>query len=252
MAELLEVHGLRHSFGDFVAVDDLDLQLLPQRLTSIIGPNGAGKTTLINLVTGLLAPDGGRILFDGDDITRLPAHARVRRGLGRSFQVSTVFPQLTVGENVLIPVLARRGTSARAFAGVRDDAASWEEVERRLDAFELSSFRDTAAGTLAHGSERMLEVAMALATEPRLCLLDEPCAGLNPTERRRILDLIQRLEDETQTTFVVVEHDMDVVFAVSDWIVVLDRGRVLSEGPPERIRSDPAVREIYLGEEASS
>jgi branched-chain amino acid transport system ATP-binding protein len=152
---------------------------------------------------------------------------------------------------VLLPVLARRGAAAGPFRRWDADAAALAEVDELLDAFELGPLRREPAGNLAHGNERMLEVAMTLATRPRMCLLDEPCAGLNPAERRQILDLIARLERDTDTTFVLVEHDMEVVFAVSEWIVVLVEGAVLTEGPPERIRDDPRVRQTYLGEEAA-
>lgn len=248
MAELLEVRGLRKTFGDFVAVDGVDLTVPARRLTSVIGPNGAGKTTVINVVTGLLPADGGQVLLDGEDITGLPVHERVRRGLGRSFQIMTIFPRLSVGKNVLIPVLARRGEASRLLARADGDAPAWGEVDEVLGAVGLAHLRGVPASTVAHGDQRLLEVAMALANRPRLCLLDEPCAGLNPPERRQVLDLVGRLGRETETTFVVVEHDMDVVFAVSEWIVVLNRGTVLAEGPPEAIREDPAVRDVYLGE----
>src|SRR5690606_9244647 len=152
--------------------------------------------------------DAGTVLFDGEDVTKYPAHERVRRGMARSFQVSAVFPQLSVADNVLLPVLARRGEAARSFRPLASLPAAAEELDRLLAAVNLLPLRDELAGSLTHGSERLLEVAMALATRPRLCLLDEPCAGLSPSERRQMLELIHRLERETETTFVVVEHDM--------------------------------------------
>lgn len=249
MNDLLHLEGLRRSFGDFLAIDDLNLVLPAGRLTSIIGPNGAGKTTLINLVTGLLSPDRGRVLLEGCDITRLSADQRVRRGLGRSFQVSTVFSQMTVADNLRLPVLARRNPAAVPLRRLEGDAAVEAEVDGLLDAFDIQELREQQAGSLAHGNQRFVELAMAVASRPRLCFLDEPCAGLNPSERERLLQLISRLKADT--TFIVVEHDMDVVFAISEWIIVLNRGAVLAEGPPDRIRADAAVRETYLGGLAS-
>ena len=249
MNDLLHLEGLRRSFGDFLAIDDLNLVLPAGRLTSIIGPNGAGKTTLINLVTGLLSPDRGRVLLEGCDITRLSADQRVRRGLGRSFQVSTVFSQMTVADNLRLPVLARRNPAAVPLRRLEGDVAVEAEVDGLLDAFDIQELREQQAGSLAHGNQRFVELAMAVASRPRLCFLDEPCAGLNPSERERLLQLISRLK--VDTTFIVVEHDMDVVFAISEWIIVLNRGAVLAAGPPDRIRADAAVRETYLGGLAS-
>jgi branched-chain amino acid transport system ATP-binding protein len=247
--DLLRVEGLHKRFGELRAIDGVDLVLPAGRLTAIIGPNGAGKSTFINLATGALVADRGRIWFKGEDVTHLPAHRRVRRGLSRSFQIMNIFPRLTVLENVLLPVLARQGRTGRPLARVEAQREAVEEAQRILVAVGLGDRRNHPAGILAHGDQRLLELGIAVAPEPELCFLDEPSSGLTPVERAMVLDLIRKLAGERRTTFVVVEHDMDVVFSLSEWIVVMNRGRVLAQGPPEEIRANREVREIYLGEE---
>jgi len=248
-APLLRIEGLRKQFGALAAVDGVDLELAAEQLTAIIGPNGAGKTTLINLLSGAFPADAGRVFFEGAEITRLPAHQRVRRGLSRSFQVINVFSRLTVLENMLVPVLARLGRSRRPFGGWRGEGDAVAEAEALLEEVGLAAQRHQPAGALSHGDQRLLELGIAVASRPRLCLLDEPASGLTPVERAMVQDLIRRLARERRTTFVVVEHDMDVVFALADRIVVLNRGRVLADGSPAAIRDNREVREIYLGEE---
>jgi branched-chain amino acid transport system ATP-binding protein len=248
---LLEVRGLSNFFGNVCTARDLDLRFEEGVLTSLIGPNGAGKSTLINLLTGHLPVQQGRILFQGRDVTRLPVHRRVRLGMGRSFQIANVFPQLTVLQNVLIPVLALSGRTAHPFARVSREAAPRREAEEVLERIGLSAEREVAAGALSHGDRRLLEVGVALASRPRLLFLDEPTAGMNPVERTRLLASIRALAAEGRATFVLVEHDMDVVFALSRRVVVLHRGELLCDGAPERVRGDPRVREVYLGDEVS-
>ncbi|MPZ62075.1 MAG: ATP-binding cassette domain-containing protein [Propionibacteriales bacterium] len=249
MGEFLTARGIGKRYGDFWAVRGVDLELPEGRLTSVIGPNGAGKTTLINLLSGLVRADEGRITFRGEDITRLPIHKRVRRGISRSFQITSVFPQLTVRDNILLPVLARRGETAAPFRRIGAGLDGVREAQTVLERVGLSEQQDLLAGVLPHGDQRLLEIAMALAPEPSLCFLDEPCTGMTPGESQQILRLVRRLGAGQQTTFVVVEHDMDVVFSISDWIIVMNRGEVLVAGPPDEIRNDAAVREVYLGEE---
>ncbi len=250
--ELLRVEGLRKLFGALAAADGVDLAIPAGRRTALIGPNGAGKTTLINLVTGGLAPDAGRVFLEGEEITRWPIHRRVRRGLTRSFQLMNIFPRVTVLENLLIPVLARHGRSHRPLGAVARERDAVGEAEALLAELGLAAFRDQAAAALSHGDQRLLELGIALAPRPSLCFLDEPSAGLNPLERVTVLELVRRLSEARRTTFVIVEHDMDVVFSLADWIVVMNRGRVLAEGPPAEIRDHREVREIYLGEELSA
>ncbi len=249
MTELLVARGLRKRFGDLAAVDGLDLRVEEGGCTALIGPNGAGKTTALNLLSGHLSPDQGTITFRGEDITRLPPHARVHRGLSRSFQVMTIFPELTALENLLVPILARTGAVRSVLRPVHAFPEAEEEARRLLEDLGLSGAGEVPAGNLPHGDQRRLEMGIAVASRPRLCLLDEPSSGLNPLERAGLLHLIRQLSEQRGVTFVVVEHDMDVVFGLARWVVVMNRGRVLAEGTPEAIRASREVRETYLGEE---
>lgn len=248
---LLTTEKLSNHFGMVCTARDLDLRFEPGVLTSIIGPNGAGKSTLINLLTGHLPVQVGRIRFQGRDITRMPIHKRVRLGICRSFQIVNVFPELTVAQNVMIPVLARTGRSWRPFLGLSRETAALGETEAFLEKVGLLGERDTPATALSHGDLRLLEVGVALAAAPTLLFLDEPTAGMNPVERVRLLDNIRQLAREGRTTFVLVEHDMDVVFSLSERIIVLHRGEILCDGTPESVRADAKVREVYLGEDVS-
>ena len=251
MPAILEVRGLSNFFGNVCTARDLTLDFEEGVLTSLIGPNGAGKSTLVNLVTGHLPVQQGRIVFQGRDVTRLPVHRRVRLGMGRSFQIANVFPGLTVLQNVLIPALALAGRTARPWARVSREASARRDAEEVLERVGLTAEREAAASALSHGDRRLLEVGVALASRPRLLFLDEPTAGMNPVERTRLLASIRTLAQEGRATFVLVEHDMDVVFALSRRVVVLHRGELLCDGPPERVRGDPRVREVYLGDEVA-
>jgi len=248
---ILSIEGLRKSFGKFVAIDGIDLNLRSNMITSLIGPNGAGKTTLINLITGSLRPDKGKVFFKGDDITRLSPDKIVRKKITRSFQVMNIFPRLTVFQNIELPILPILGKSRAWFSGANNYPDVTEEVNRILEEVGLLDRRDVLAGELSHGDQRLLELAIALAPRPELCFLDEPSSGTNPAERAKVLELIKRLSVEKKTTFVVVEHDMDVVLSLSDWIVVMNRGKILAEGKTGQIRENKEVREIYLGEEVA-
>ncbi len=247
MTPLLRVEDLRKSFGEVSAVDGVSLDLALGRLTCIIGPNGAGKTTLVNLLTGRLAPDGGRIDFNGREITRMPAHARVQLGLSRSFQINSVFPHLTVAENLAIPTLARLGRSGAMLRRADHVSGLEDAVQRLLAEWHLEEERQMPAAALSHGSQRLLEIAIAVATRPRLLILDEPTAGLSPAEKPQVLAQLRRVAAAREITFVLVEHDMDIVFSLADRIVVMHRGRILADGAPEVIRRDPVVQEVYLG-----
>lgn len=248
---ILNIEGLRKSFGKFVAIDGVDLNLRSNIITSLIGPNGAGKTTLINLVTGSLRPDKGKVLFKGDNVTRLSPDRMVKKRITRSFQVMNIFPRLTVFQNVELPILPLLGKSRAWYTGANDYSDVTEEVNKILDEVGLLDKRDTLAGELSHGDQRLLELGIAIAPRPELCFLDEPSSGTNPTESARGLELIKRLSAKEKITFVIVEHDMDVVFYLSDWIVVMNRGRILAEGEPGQIRQNKEVLEIYLGEEVA-
>jgi len=246
---LLEVKKLNKAFGRVLAAKDIDLVLEPGVLTSIIGPNGAGKSTLINMFSGSLPADSGQIFFRGEDITSLPIHRRVRMGLCRSFQVVDVFPDLTVFDNVQIPVLAVRRRARRLFHPVAKEAEVHKEVAEVLERVGLTSESQTVANALSHGDQRLLEVGIALAARPQLLFLDEPTAGMNPVERAKILQSIRHLSEEGKTTFVIIEHDMDTVFSLSDRIIVLHYGEIIGDGTTEEIQNSARVREVYLGEE---
>ena len=245
------VERLAKAFGGVHAIENLTFAVQPGTVYSIIGPNGAGKTTLINLLTGVYRSDAGRILFDGADLTGMPPHAFAAAGIARTFQNLQVFFNMTAVENVmtgrhrleacgLLPTLLRTPALARC---ERESRARALELLRFLG---LSGRADAPADSLPYGALKRLEIARALAGEPRLLLLDEPAAGLNPTEAREIDELIRKLAG-TGTTVVLVEHNMHLVMGVSDRIVVLDHGRLLAEGTPEAVRNDPRVVDAYLG-----
>jgi branched-chain amino acid transport system ATP-binding protein len=249
MTELLRTQKLRKYFGVVSAADGIDLHIEEGVLTSIIGPNGAGKTTLINLLTGNILPDSGKVIFCDEDITHFPIHKRVKKGICRSFQIMNIFPKLTVLENLQIPVLSLMNRSLRFIKPVYRHTDVNDRVERLLKEVALMDKRDLPAGTLSHGDQRLLEIGLAMAPEPRLLFLDEPTAGMNPVERVKILENIRRLSRERQSTFVIVEHDMDIVFSLSDRIIVLHRGQILADGKPEEIKQNEDVKKVYLGEE---
>lgn len=248
---LLEIRDLSKAFGNVVTAKNLNFSLAPGILTSIIGPNGAGKSTLINILTGFVPPDTGEILFQGREITREPIDGRVRLGLCRSFQVANVFGHLSLFENIAIPVLAVEGKARRFLRSVKHDKDLKKEVDKILDRIGLLDQSHVSASALSHGDRRLLEVGIALAARPRLLFLDEPTAGMNPVERTRILQNIRDLSAEGEVTFVIVEHDMDVVFSLSERVIVLHRGHIIGDGTPEQVKANPQVREVYLGEEVA-
>ncbi len=251
-APLLEIRQLNKSFGRVVTAHNVNLSIEAGVLTSIIGPNGAGKSTLINMVSGALHADSGQILFQGRDITNLPIHQRVRMGLCRSFQVVDIFPDLTVFDNVQIPVLAVQGHAARVFHRLSREREVQKEVARVLERVGLSERSHLVASALSHGDKRLLEIGIALAVRPQLLFLDEPTAGMNPVERVKVLDNIQQLSREGKVTFVIVEHDMDIVFSLSERVIVLHHGEIIGDGTTEEIQGNPRVREVYLGEEVAA
>jgi branched-chain amino acid transport system ATP-binding protein len=242
---VLETRGLHKAFGGHVVLDDVNLAFAPQRLSALIGPNGAGKTTCFNLLTGFLRADRGEIRFQGRDITALPVDRRARLGICRSFQVLTLFDDYTVLENVrmAVPGMRARGfdlwTPAPALAEVEDRAA------HAIRLVGLAGLEAVEARYLSYGQRRLLEIGLALAGEPEVLLLDEPTSGLGSRPMETLRDLVQRLA--SALTIVVIEHDMDFVLSLSDHVVVLHRGVVIAEGPPDRIRDHPEVREAYLG-----
>lgn len=245
---LLSVQNLCKTYGALKVTDDVCLSVEPGELHAIIGPNGAGKTTLIAQLSGQLACDRGQVLFGGEDITALAMPARVRRGLSRSFQITSILPGFTVQENVATAVQAREGSSFRFFAPVAREAGLNDQAMAALQRVGLQDRAAQRAGSLSHGEKRQLELAIALATRPRLLLLDEPLAGTSGAEAERLVGVIASLKGEV--TVLLIEHDMDAVFALADRISVLVYGRVIATGTPEAIRADAQVRAAYLGEDA--
>jgi branched-chain amino acid transport system ATP-binding protein len=240
---VLETRGLTRVFGGLTAVDRVDFAVEAGEIRAVIGPNGAGKTTFFNLITGVFPPTSGQIRFRGDDITGLPVHRISQKGIARTVQVTSIFPTLTVQENVWLGVQSRdRLNPLRARANMRAVARRVEEIMALVG---LGAEAEAEAAELSHGDQRLLEIALALSTEPHLLLLDEPTAGLSAKETRDMVQVVRGLS--RQRTIVIVEHDMDVVMELADVITVLHMGRVLAEGPPQATRDNPLVQEVYLG-----
>jgi branched-chain amino acid transport system ATP-binding protein len=244
---VLRIEGLTKNFGGLRVTDDVTLEVRPGELHAVIGPNGAGKTTLINQISGLLAPDAGRIGFIGEDITGLPVHARAARGLARSFQITSILPRFSVLENVALAVQARNGSSFRFFGSAAGEEALNAPALAALTQVSLADRADAAAADLSHGEKRALEIAIAIAMEPKLLLLDEPMAGTGRDETERLVGVLRALKG--RFPMVLVEHDMTAVFALADRISVLIYGRVLASGTPDEVRADPQVVAAYLGDE---
>ena len=244
---ILRLDGLQKRFGALVVTDDVTLDVMPGELHAVIGPNGAGKTTLINQLSGLLASDAGTIMFDGRDITAAPMHARAALGLARSFQITSILPRFSALENVALAVQARSGSSFRFLGRAADEATLNGPAMAALADVGLAERALVAAGELSHGERRALELAIALAMEPKLLLLDEPMAGTGREETARLVDVLRRLKGRFPV--VLVEHDMTAVFALADRISVLIYGRILASGAPAEVRADPRVVAAYLGDE---
>jgi len=244
----LEITGLVKRFGGLLATDHVDLALARGEIHAVIGPNGAGKTTLINQLSGEILPDEGRIVFDGHDLTHEPPFRRAMAGLGRSFQITSVFNDFTVLQNVALAVQAHAGHSFRFWRPASGERTLTEPARAALAQVGLLERAHTPVAVLAHGERRQLEIAMVLATGAKCLLLDEPMAGMSPTESEAVVALLRKLKGEH--TILLVEHDMDAVFALADRVTVLVYGRPIASGTPEQIRNHPEVREAYLGEEA--
>ena len=244
---LLTTRGLSKRFGGLVATNDVSLDIEQGEIHALIGPNGAGKTTLVAQLAGELLPDAGTVHFAGIDITHRTPAQRAAHGLARSFQITTIFPELSVLDNVALAVQARAGHSFRFWRSARSDAALREPARHWLAQVGLAGRADVASAALAHGEKRALELAMALAIEPRLLLLDEPMAGSGSEDSARLVQLLATMK--RRQTILLVEHDMDAVFALADRITVLVRGSVIATGTPDAIRGNAAVLEAYLGED---
>jgi branched-chain amino acid transport system ATP-binding protein len=245
---MLEVRGLVKNFGALRATDGIDFDVAEGETHAVIGPNGAGKTTFISQLAGNLRPDAGRIRFGGEDITAVPAPQRARRGLARSFQITSVYKEFSALQNVALAVQAHAGHSFRFWKDARRDESLRSPARQVLEEVGLGSRVDVLAADLAHGEQRQLEVAMVLATRPRLMLLDEPMAGMGIDESQRMIELLSGLK--RRQTIVLVEHDMDAVFRLADRISVLVYGRLIATGSPDQIKNNEEVRRAYLGEDA--
>jgi len=242
---MLEVKGLSKSSGGFLAVNKATLNVSKGEIVAVIGPNGAGKTTLFNLVTGILKPDEGQVMFKGEEITGLPAHRTCKKGITRSFQVVNIFSRLTVFENVRISVLSQQGKTYHWFKPSREFVN--EETGEILKSVGLINKKDNVCGALSHGDQKVLEIAIALAGNPELLILDEPTAGMSPEETARCIDLIKRLSQSLGLTILFCEHDMELVFAIAQRIMVMARGSTIVQGAPDEVRRNQQVQDAYLG-----
>ncbi len=242
---MLQVNSLTKTFGGFKAVNGANLEVKKGEIVAVIGPNGAGKTTLFNLITGILKPDSGTVTFEGRDITGLPPYVICKNGMSRSFQVVNVFQRRTVFENVQVSVLAREAKTWKLFTP--SHKLMREETERILESVGLTKKRDAVSGALSHGDRKVLEIAMALGGEPRFLILDEPTAGMSLEETLRCIDLIKQLSEEMGLTILFCEHDMELVFSISNRIMVMVRGATIIQGTCEEVRCNQAVQDAYLG-----
>jgi branched-chain amino acid transport system ATP-binding protein len=245
-AAVLEVQGLSKSFAGFHAVADVNLAVAAGQIAAVIGPNGAGKSTLFNLISGHLQPSAGRVLLDGRDITGVPPHRICGMGIGRSFQRTNIFPKLTVFENVQAAFLAHRGHGGNFWS--RSETLCREESEALLASIGLADEALTVAGTLSYGNQKQLELGIALASDPKILLLDEPTAGMSAGETHEAIALLGRIARERALTLLFTEHDMAVVFSIAQKIAVMHQGRIIADGAPDAVRGDAQVRRVYLGE----
>ena len=247
MSAMLEVRDVSRHFGSLRAVQNVSLTVAKGELRAIIGPNGAGKTTFFNTISGFFPPTTGEIVFDGEVITKLPVAARVARGMARTFQITEIFPELTVRENVRIGAESAAGMKLSLWRSKSAAALVEARIDEMLGLTGLSTKGDRLVGELSHGDQRAAEIAMALTLQPRLLLLDEPTAGMGEQETYQIAGLIRRLHRNSNYTIVLIEHDMRVVFNLADRITVLDQGKLLADGTPAEIAADPHVQAAYLG-----
>ena len=246
---LLRTDELTKEFGGLVAVDHVTFEVDSGETRAVIGPNGAGKSTLINCITGLLEPTDGTVEFGGQDITGMDPHETVQTGISKSFQTASIFPEMTVKENVTIAALAAEHGSFQLnfLKRLRDLSGVHDTATRMLEAVELDDDADVTAGSLPYGDKRRLEIAIALASGPEMLFMDEPTAGMSPDETAATVDLVEQLQDELGLTILIVEHDMEVIFRIADRILVLNRGEVIADGTPSEVQESADVQEAYLG-----
>jgi len=247
---LLRLESISRHFGSLVALQDVSLEMPAGELRAVIGPNGAGKTTLFNMVSGFFPPSSGRVFFNGESINADRAEARVHRGIVRTFQITEIFHELNVYENVCVAVETAAGLNSRPWVSRATAARVRRRIDELLAITGLAAKAERVASELAHGDQRVVEVAIALAMEPKLLLLDEPTAGMGDEETDRMVDLIRRLHQERRLSILFIEHDMDIVFGIAQRITVLDQGRILAEGSPAEVSANEKVRAAYLGEAA--
>ena len=244
---LLETKELSKSFGETHAVDNVDFQIQEGEVLSLIGSNGAGKTSMVNLISGLLQPDRGRIVFRGQDITTLPVHGRIKAGIARSFQIVNLFDELTLHDNVALSIFSREGMTRRLFTLADRHHEVWDEALEILRQFGLEAKRSELAGVISQGERKLLDVAVAYALKPQLLFLDEPTSGVSTREKAPIMDVISAIVRSHKITAVVIEHDMDIIFKYSDRIVVMHQGKILASGSPEEIRRNETVKDAVFG-----
>ena len=254
MTTVLETESLRRQFGDLVAVDDVSVAIDSGDITSIIGPNGAGKTTFYSLLSGALEPTAGRVFVhdpaDGrEELTGRPTHEVAARGLSRAYQINNSFPGMSVLDNLRVARVAATDRSKELRTRYREDAGLTESAREVLALMNLTDVAETTVSNLSHGDKRKVEIALSLATDPTIVLLDEPTAGMNPSESADMVELIKDIDETTETTFVLTEHDIDMVLDISDRILVLHQGQLIADGPPATVMDDEAVTTAYLGEQ---
>lgn len=246
---ILEIRDLHKSFGGVAAISGVSLCVQPKETLAIIGPNGAGKTTFYNMLSGRMPPTSGQVLLEGRDITGLPPHRISRLGISRSFQINNIFPEMTVRENVEVALTAFYGQSKRWYNLYSNNTEIQLKADALLERLALLELAHQRAGTISYGDKRLLEIAVVLATDPHVVLLDEPTAGMTPDETKRVTALVKKLAETGDYTFLITEHDMEVVFSLADRIMVMHRGQCLVIGTPEEVRQNREVRVAYLGEE---
>ncbi len=246
---ILEVRNVVKSFGGLRALQDVTFSVRTGEIRAVIGPNGAGKSTLFNVMMGLLPPDSGGVTFDGEEITGMPPYRVIRKGIGRSFQITNIFPRMSVFENVQVALFSHHRTARNPLSLARKFTKVGEEVLAILEQVGLAGKYDLSASVLSHGDQKRLEIAISLASRPRLLMLDEPTAGMSRFESRETVSLLRRISREQGLTLVFTEHDMDIVFGISENITVLQQGMVIADGTPAEIKANPEVRKAYLGEE---